>query len=1458
MRKPLSILLLAALLFSILPMGIPDAKAATETVLAENFESTAVGQVPAGWVATTGANLVGVVDDANGNGSLATTENSNTVANTATYNFTSPINTSFSVDLRAKTSTINSGFEGYFFALKNANDLKVVELLFFGNKIARRSGANDKTTVLTGIVANQWYNIHVDVDMINKQYSVAIDGTALVTNVALYTPTANEVSQYSFSSYRNQTGTISVDDLIIAKEVNGEGGDPVNQAPTAVTLNVYGTPTQGNTLTGSYIFSDAELDPQGSSLYKWYRGTQSNGSDKTTITNAVYADYTIVSEDIGKFLFFGVTPVAQQGTPTGTHVVSSGVYVTLPPTSSQAGTVTGNAINFDNTNRFMDDLTNFTQVFSYKGATINSGSAIGMSGDFSYFAGANDFKSMDLEVTYNKWTLGFTPQNDLSVYEAVYNSQTGNFENGKKVTLLRKLRPELMSSGIQYVKATYSTAEPITPGTKYLRVILPQAGYYGDTATAADFKIDQIAIESARSTTTSLGGYLIDDASSFSMYTAGSDTTNLQVVNPSNIADIRTFGTTSYIKRRDTTIASIMTYVAPAGKDFKNAYIEGYYFGNLPSSPAFELWTSTNGTDFTLYNIAGIYKHPAFGSLANNSIPDVLQANYLPPAAKYVRVKVIGNTGNGFPYLTKMAFGYGAEVTVVPTDTDIVIKRAAGEILLDGVVETDANGNPAGEWAGSELLRIEGVTDNTGSKHDANIYLKYDEKKLYLGAKIKDPTPMVNTKTGTGIWNGDVLELFMGTEDLDYTQYPDKRSTMLPTDIQLVLGSGVDFGYQSYMAINGVNSKPSVFMELKKDTDGKGYTMEVAIPLHALGLSQPWTGKPFILNAFLSDGGFASRGQWGWTINGEQNKKVRGNFGKIAFEQTDAPAAEMNVTAIVDPSAQFVTVSGQTYHPKNSFVSMALQNEAGVTIGLDQTVSDKDGNFAFQFDLSGMDNKKGAYTVKVGGQGIQVPQTTAFTVGDGISTISPITATFDKNVTKQADVNVNMSLNGNMLTAIKNGTHLLTLGTEYVVTGTQIVLTKTYLATLPVGSSTLSFEFSAGAASTLSVQVVNTTAAPSSGSSGSGTPSNSGVLSVAYLKENASVTVTSDKIQVSFPVDAYSYIGQKKFEIKSNELSVSIPQEVFKQVAALTAGSEWKNAVATFNITPLAESASNQLQQLIQQSFAGNVKMVSDIHNFELTLTSPSGKTLSVSQFDASIMLRLKLDGNADAKRSALYYISENGQLSYIGGQNNNGEFTAELPHFSKYAVLELQKDYSDVPASHWAAGVIRELSSRLILSGTDAKRFEPDQSLTRAEFTALLVKALHLSGQGTHSFSDVAPNSWYAETVSIAVSKGIVQGTSATLFEPNAPISRQEMVVMLMRAIEKNSPSTASAVSVKFADQSQISSWAVDDVNKAFANKWIQGRADGKFEPLGLTTRAEAAQVIFNLSNAIQSVVRP
>jgi xyloglucan-specific exo-beta-1,4-glucanase len=89
------------------------------------------------------------------------------------------------------------------------------------------------------------------------------------------------------------------------------------------------------------------------------------------------------------------------------------------------------------------------------------------------------------------------------------------------------------------------------------------------------------------------------------------------------------------------------------------------------------------------------------------------------------------------------------------------------------------------------------------------------------------------------------------------------------------------------------------------------------------------------------------------------------------------------------------------------------------------------------------------------------------------STISPATASFDKNTAYQADIPVALTLNGNTLTSIKNGSTPLVQGTHYTLSGTTVTLLKSYLATLPIGASSLTFTFSAGTSPVLAVNVTD-------------------------------------------------------------------------------------------------------------------------------------------------------------------------------------------------------------------------------------------------------------------------------------------------------------------------------------------------------------------------------------------------
>lgn len=100
-------------------------------------------------------------------------------------------------------------------------------------------------------------------------------------------------------------------------------GSAVNLAPVASSVAFTGTAQQGQTLTGAYTYFDAESDPQGTSLKQWYRANDNSGTGRAAISGATNSTYVLQAGDVGKYIQYGVTPVATSGTTPGTEAVSS-------------------------------------------------------------------------------------------------------------------------------------------------------------------------------------------------------------------------------------------------------------------------------------------------------------------------------------------------------------------------------------------------------------------------------------------------------------------------------------------------------------------------------------------------------------------------------------------------------------------------------------------------------------------------------------------------------------------------------------------------------------------------------------------------------------------------------------------------------------------------------------------------------------------------------------------------------------------------------------------------------------------------------------------------------------------------------------------------------------------------------------------------------------------------------
>ena len=158
----------------------------------------------------------------------------------------------------------------------------------------------------------------------------------------------------------------------------------------------------------------------------------------------------------------------------------------------------------------------------------------------------------------------------------------------------------------------------------------------------------------------------------------------------------------------------------------------------------------------------------------------------------------------------------------------------------------------------------------------------------------------------------------------------------------------------------------------------------------------------------------------------------------------------------------------------------------------------------------------------------------------------------------------------------------------------------------------------------------------------------------------------------------------------------------------------------------------------------------------------------------------------------------------------------------------------------HWAGDDIKNLVVLGVISGYPDNSFRPDNNITRAEFTTILIKMLELSSQDSKVFTDTVDH-WAQDAISIAAQHGIVSGYEDNTFGPDEPITREQMAVMIVRAAEL----MPEEGELDFVDNDKISAWAMGSMVTAVKSEIINGYPDNTVRPQGLATRAEAVTVI-------------
>ncbi|WP_284644634.1 S-layer homology domain-containing protein [Paenibacillus silviterrae] len=259
----------------------------------------------------------------------------------------------------------------------------------------------------------------------------------------------------------------------------------------------------------------------------------------------------------------------------------------------------------------------------------------------------------------------------------------------------------------------------------------------------------------------------------------------------------------------------------------------------------------------------------------------------------------------------------------------------------------------------------------------------------------------------------------------------------------------------------------------------------------------------------------------------------------------------------------------------------------------------------------------------------------------------------------------------------------------------------------------------------------------------------------------------------------------------------------------------------------------------------------------EFNLQAVGASTITIDLGNAYISRILPLDKAVDAdKTTGVLYNPDTQKLSFVPTlfTSKDGKHEALLKRSgnSIYAVIELNKSFDDI-SGHWAQGNIELLASKLVVDGVTDSTFEPERHITRAEFAALVVRALGLQPGGSSSFKDVSASDWYAGVVAAAAQAKLVEGYEDQTFRPNAPINREELAAMVVRALdyagakpEVNSSRQAELLA-KFADAKQIV-WAQAELATAIEAGIVDGMTDTTIAPRELATRAQSATMLKRL----------
>ncbi len=329
-------------------------------------------------------------------------------------------------------------------------------------------------------------------------------------------------------------------------------------------------------------------------------------------------------------------------------------------------------------------------------------------------------------------------------------------------------------------------------------------------------------------------------------------------------------------------------------------------------------------------------------------------------------------------------------------------------------------------------------------------------------------------------------------------------------------------------------------------------------------------------------------------------------------------------------------------------------------------------------------------------------------------------------------------------------------------------------------------------------------------------------------------------------------------EIKTDSVTYTLPaSEINIDDVSSQMGSSVKLQDIKVSVSIAAPSADT-VRIVENTANKGNYQLV--VKPVEFTITCTSGnKTVDVSKFNGYVERTVAIpDGIDPSKITTGIVLNSDGTFSHVPTQivTIGGKYYAKINSLtnSTYSVIYNPITFADV-ANHWAKAAINDMGSRMVVTGVGSSTYEPDRSITRAEFAAVVVRALGLQKGTTESaFGDVTLTDWFNGYVDTATAYSLIKGYDSTSYGPNDTITREQAMAIIARAMKLTdlsvslTDSEVSTLLAKYTDGAAVSDYAKTSAAICLKSGVVTGSSATTLSPKAYVTRAEVAVMVQRL----------